>query len=365
MSHTVKYSSKLAVAALFACLSLTPATFTYAAKPNSPIVVVSQATTDQVVDEIRLTGSVSSPQVSRLSTEVNGLVKTIHVEEGSRVKAGDLLLTLDPEMAALTLQAAEASTRKASEELADARRRLKDGERLVKKKTLSDNEFKSLQAEVNIANATLQRYRAEQRLQQIRLQRHELLAPFAGVISKKLIESGEWVQTGDPVLELVADTGLRIDFQVPQKEYPRIRIDSEIRLSLDALPGETIAGKVQTVIPYSDEDTRTFLLRVLLEKGNPAIVPGMSASGTLQLDTGNNSIVVSRDAVLRYPDGRIAVWIVQQTGDQHTVRERIVSIGSSFENQVAILDGLQVGDLVVIEGNESLRDGQTVTVQQP
>lgn len=365
MGHANQHSSKQAVAALCACLSLFQATSIHAAKPNNPTVVVSEAKTGQVVNEIRLTGSVSSPQVSRLSTEVSGLVQTIHVDEGSMVKTGDLLLTLDPEMAAQTTQAAEASTRKATEELADARRRLEDGERLAKKKTLSENELKSLQAEVNIANANLQRFRAEQRLQQIRLQRHQLLAPFTGVISKKLIEAGEWVQPGDPVLELVANRGLRIDFQLPQKEYPRVKKDSEIRLFLDALPGETIAGKVQTVIPYSDQDTRTFLLRVSIAEDNPAIVPGMSATGILQLETSDNSIVVSRDAILRHPDGRIAIWIVQKKDDEHTVSERIVSIGSSFDTRVAVLDGLQAGDLVVVEGNESLRDGQTVTIQQP
>ena len=336
-----------------------------AAKPERPRVVTSIAMPGNIMNEIRLTGTVSSPRVSRLSTEVNGIVKQLHAEEGSKVKAGQILMTLNNEIEMLSLEAARASTQGAEEELADARRRLEDGERLSKKKTLSVNELKSLQAEVKIASATLQRYRAEQRLQETRLKRHELLAPFSGIISRKYIEAGEWIKPGDPALELVANENLRIDFQVPQREFPRIDDTSSIKITLDALPDRIIAGKIMTVVPYSDSDSRTFLLRVLINDANDAIAPGMSASGILQMKTAGSSIIVPRDAIIRYSDGRTVVWVVNKADDKLLAHEKQVQTGPGFENMVAILDGLQDGDQVIVEGNETLRDGQEVILHNP
>ena len=336
-----------------------------AARPERPRVVTSVAMQGNILNEIRLTGTVSSPQVSRLSTEVNGIVKQIHVEEGSHVKAGQELLTLDQEIEKLSLQAARASTLRAVEELSDARRRLEDGERLSRKKTLSENELKSLQAEVKIASATLQRYRAEQQLQEIRLKRHQLLAPFSGIISRKFIEAGEWIKPGDPAFELVANERLRIDFQVPQREFPRIDTSSSINITLDALPDQTIAGKIMTIVPFSDSDSRTFLLRVLIDDSHNAIAPGMSASGILQMNTDSSSIIVPRDAIIRYSDGRTVVWVVDKDGEKSVAHEKQVQTGAGFANQVSILDGLQTGDHVIVEGNETLRDGQEVILHNP
>lgn len=128
------------------------------AKPRHPKVAVTTAKQDVVINEIRLTVAISSPRVSRLSAEVSGLIQHVHVEEGDAVQAGDVLVTLDNAMVALSLQVAKASTQRAQAELDDAKLRLADGKQLAKKKTLSENDLETLKAEVNIADATLQRY---------------------------------------------------------------------------------------------------------------------------------------------------------------------------------------------------------------
>jgi len=335
-----------------------------AGKPTHPRVVIEKATQGITIDEVRLSGTVSSPRVTRLSTEVSGLVKNITVDAGTPVNAGDVLMSLDTELEELSMQSAQATALRAKEELADAQRRFEEGKRLAKKKTLSASELESLKAEVNITRATLQHYTAEERLQRAKIQRHQLTAPFKGVISQKFVEIGEWIQPGTAVVELVANEDLRIDFQVSQNEYPRIKTDSDIRIRLDAMPDKILQGVIQTIVPYSDSDARTFLLRVTLSESNPAIVPGMSASGLLRLKTETRGIVISRDAIIRHPDGRITVWVVNKSNNELVVSEQRVTIGSSFNGKVSIRDGLQSGDQIVVEGNESLRDGQTVILHK-
>jgi RND family efflux transporter MFP subunit len=327
-------------------------------------VVVAAAERRSVIEEVPLSGTVSSPRVARLSPEVAGLVAEILVEAGDRVESGAPLVRLDRTLASLALEAATAATEQAREELADARRRLADAQRLVRSRGIAETEFEARRSEVRADAATLRLREAEQRREEERLRRHALITPFTGVISRKLTEAGEWVTPGDQVLELMADTGLRIDFQVPQGYYPRIGKDARVEVRLDALPDRPVSGRIGEVIPVSDPSTRTFLVRVYPQQTGLPLTPGMSASGTLRLGTGQEGLVVSRDALLRYPDGRITVWAVEGSGESATVTERQVQTGLSFDGRVVIRRGLEADARVVVEGNEALQQGQRVSIRE-
>ena len=90
----------------------------------------------------------------------------------------------------------------------------------------------------------------------------------------------------------------------------------------------------------------------------------MSASGVLRLSSGEQGIVVPRDALIRYPDGRVTVWVAEIDGDRASVREQRVRTGIGFAGQIAISEGLAAGDLVVVRGNESLYERQAVVLRE-
>ncbi|MGB5466227.1 MAG: efflux RND transporter periplasmic adaptor subunit [Sedimenticolaceae bacterium] len=334
------------------------------AAPTAPPVVIASTEQRAVFEEVPISGTVSSPRVAQLSPEVAGLVQEVLVDAGDRVAAGAPLVRLDGTLAGLALEAAEAATEQASEELADARRRLADAERLVQSRGIAETEIKARRSEVRADAATLRLRQAEQHREAERLRRYELKAPFSGVISRKLTETGEWVAPGDEVLELMADTGLRIDFRVPQGLFPRIRGDEGIEVRLDALPDRSLAARIGEIVPISDPSARTFLVRVYPQDEDLPMTPGMSASATLRLGTGEQGVVVSRDALLRHPDGRITVWVAQGQGSDITVSERQVQTGLSFDGRVVIRSGLEPEVRVVVEGNEALQQGQRVSVRE-
>ena len=168
---------------------------------------------------------------------------------------------------------------------------------------------------------------------------------------------------GDAVLELLADEGLRIDFRVPQGYFPRLRSDTRIDVRLDALPERSLDARIGEIVPVSDPSARTFLVRAYPDDEDLPLTPGMSASGTLMLSTGERGVVVSRDALLRHPDGRVTVWVVNGTGSSPTVSERQVRTGLAFDGLVAIREGLEAGTRVVVEGNEALQQGQQVAIR--
>ncbi|MCB1748625.1 MAG: efflux RND transporter periplasmic adaptor subunit [Gammaproteobacteria bacterium] len=318
-----------------------------------------------MTEQLTVTGSVVAPRVSRLSTEVAGWVAAMDVEVGDRVAAGAVLLRLDDELAAIALAAARVAMRAAAAELADARRRLAEAERLAAERTIPETELRARRAEVELDAATLEHREADARREQALLARHVLRAPFSGAVSRKLHNAGEWVEPGSAVLELVATDDLRIDFAVPQAWYGRIDAATAVAVRLDAEPGRVLRGRVVGRVPLSDATSRTFLLLTRIDADELTLIPGMSARATLELAAGGSAVVVPRDAVLRYPDGRITVWEVVRDGGEARVYERAVTLGPAAAGRIALSAGLAADAEVVVEGNERLREGQAVTPRAP
>jgi membrane fusion protein (multidrug efflux system) len=330
---------------------------------NPPPVAVTEAQPEAIIEEIRVTGSVISLSNALLSATVAGRVDSIEADIGTRVEQGTPLLRLDPELEQAALEAARAARAEAEAALADARRRLSDAERLGANRGISESEIKSLQAEVRMDEAALARLRAEERRQQTRVERHVVRAPFSGVVSQRLVDPGEWLTPGDGVMGLVATDALRADFPVAQQHFSRVTEQTGVSIRLDALPERRFQGRITAIVPVSDPAARTFMVRTRFDNpDNAPVTAGMSAQSTLSVDTGRKAQTLPRDALLRHPDGRITVWVVNDT-DPATVTERQVEIGLTFAGRVEIRQGLNPGDKVVTRGNEGLREGQSVRIQ--
>ena len=314
---------------------------------------------------VQVTGSVTSARASRLSAATSGLVIGLRVDAGSRVESGDLLLELDPELARLQWQSAMAGAEEARNALDDARRRLKEAQALAPQQSIAETAVLDLAAEVVEDEAVLHRAEAEAGYREGLLRRHEMRAPFTGVISAKLTELGEWVTPGQPVLELVATEEVRLDFPVPEDFLADVSPGTPVTYMLNADPDREFQGLVETVVPVADPTARTFLLRVQAAPGDHLKVPGMSARAKLALSIGKDGLVVPRDAVVRYPDGRAVAWRVIADGGSAVVEEVRVETGYSFSGLIEIRTGLAAGEKVVVQGNEALQNGQQVEIRTP
>lgn len=334
------------------------------AQEEGAVVAVEVVERADIIEQVPLTGTVTSARVSPVSSEIAGKVSRMHVDGGSRVEKGEALVELDGEFARLALRQAEAAAREAQAALADAERRLNVAQRLVGQRAVSEDELRTRETEVETDSAVLERLQAEQEEQALRLEHHEIRAPFSGVISRRMTEAGAWVEPGTAVVELVAMDALRIDVPVPQDDFPRLSEDTEISVKLDALPGEDLDARLESTIPVGDPSARTFTARVVLEDEQAALTPGMSARVTLHLATGERDLVIPRDALIRYPDGRTVVWVVEESEGDLQASERRVETGLAFDGMLQVREGLEAGARVVVQGNEGLRPGQAVRLEE-
>jgi RND family efflux transporter MFP subunit len=178
---------------------------------QAPRVALATAERAPLVRELTLSGHLSSPRRARLAPAVSGRVTDLAVDAGDRVAAGDRLLKLDAELDELEREQAEAALAEARARLSEARRRFREARDLAQRDSISRSELEGRRSEVERLEAVVARRQSELAYRAAVVKRHTLNAPFAGVVSERMIDLGERAATEQPVLELVASEGLRLD----------------------------------------------------------------------------------------------------------------------------------------------------------
>ncbi len=171
---------------------------------------------------------------------------------------------------------------------------------------------------------------------------------------------GSYLQPGDPVTTLQDLSALEIDFTVPVRHYPLLRLGQSIVMRVDALPERAFAATLQAIDSSADADTRNLLLRASLEPDS-GLLPGMFAQLTLNLGDNRSLVTLPETAVTYSLQGNI-VYVLEQTGEAMVATPRVVTTGAVRNGRIAILDGLEVGMLVASSGQNKLSRGTRVII---
>ncbi|WP_439133470.1 efflux RND transporter periplasmic adaptor subunit [Pseudomaricurvus sp.] len=314
--------------------------------------------------QLSLTGNLVSAQHANLSTRIEGLVSEVNVDVGDQVAAGDILLTLDPALAQHVLQQYSAATAAAQATYQEDIRLVKEAERLTKQNHLPQNELTLRKAALATSSALLDAAKAEQQAQAARLAWHKLAAPFDGVISRKLTESGEWITPGTSAFELVSTDKVYLDVQVPQERFSQLKPNTPVHIRPDTSNQTQTEGRIAAIVPVSNSGSRTIQVRLVMENAQHTLLPGTSATAVFEFSPSDEkSLMIPRDALLRSPDGSFSAFVVSEQGDQLLAERRKLQLGLQSNGSVEVLDGLKANDRVVVRGNEILRHNQPVSIQ--
>lgn len=330
---------------------------------NSLVTVVT-AEKSAAIERLQLTGTLTSARQAALSPRVSGLIRAVNVDAGDTVDVGDTVVELDDTLATLELERNQAAIAEQQVQLAEARRLFNEAQQLLEERTLAPTQAHAAEARVKSAEAALQRLQVEQQRLAELVERHIVPAPFAAMVASKLVEVGEWVETGTAMLELVETDHLRLDVQVPQERYTSVNTGMPVTIQADAsLPQNEIKAKVSARVASQDTSGRTFLVRIELDNPDDQLTPGMSARATFELTSNTEALLVPRDAIVRTPDGGTWVWqILTDANGDTRVNQRQVKLGRTLSDNIEIRAGLQAGDSVVLRGNESLQQDQRVII---
>ena len=328
-------------------------------------VSTSLVKSGQTNEQLPLTGTVTSPRSSSISTKVEGYIDRILVEVGDVVNKGDVLLELDKELAEIEQQRIRAMINEAVTREKELIRQRDEAEELMSQRHVSETTFKAARAEVDINATVIERLRVELKRQAAIVKRHIVKAPFNGIITERMIEMGQWIETNDALIELTEMNPLRIEVPVPQYYFNRIQTGTPVSIRYDALPDKQFVAKVNIKVPLSQQSARTFPIMINIDNSDYSIAPGMSARVYFNLpeDNETQALLIPRDAVVKKTDGSEKVWVVTtETGN--TIAMPIeVTTGRSQADVIQVIQGdLKVGDQIVVKGNEILQPGQEVNI---
>ena len=298
---------------------------------------------------LRAVGTLAPADEIRLSFKTGGVVASISVEQGDRVRAGQ-------QLAALAQQEVAASVAQAHALAEKAERDLERGRALFADEVATREQLDDLTTARDVARANLRATEFNARFSRIE-------APADGIVLRKLAEPNELVSAGQPVL-IVGDTsgGWIVRAALSDRDVVRVREGDVAEVSLDAFPGQDFPATVIEIASAADPMTGTYEVKLAIDPRGARFVQGLVAKVEM-IDTAGSAVPVVPVNALLEADGSEAVVYVVARRDEDDVAERVaVRLGRLVGDRVEVLSGLSGGEQLVTEGAAYLRDGETVRV---
>jgi membrane fusion protein (multidrug efflux system) len=324
-----------------------------AATPFPPVTVsTTTATSESWSPVIPAVGSLRASRGVDVTAQLAGQVTAIRFESGSPVKAGDLLVQQYAADDQARLDGLVADRKLAEINLSRARQ-------LINDKLISAFDLDLRETELQRARA------AEDDLRQ-KIAQKSIRAPFAGRLGIRQVDLGQYIEPGDPVVRLEARDQMVADFPVPQQRFSNLRVGQPVSVHVDAWPGQSFGGSIQAIEPQVDRNTRNIRVRALVDNPDGKLLPGMFARIDIELPSRENVITVPHASVTHSPYGD-AVFVVNEQTDAAgqrvlKVANTVVVTGATRGDQVAITSGLPAGATIVTAGQQKLRNGSLVVV---
>ncbi|NPD68141.1 efflux RND transporter periplasmic adaptor subunit [Lichenicola cladoniae] len=314
--------------------------------------IVSAITVEQSTwqSRIKAFGQVRAVQGADLSSEVPGIVDRIDFQSGTEVPAGTVLLRLraDDDDARLATLQATADLWAANV----ARDQKQFDAQAISRATLDQD------------NANLHSYRAQVAAQQALMLEKVVRAPFAGRLGIRMVDLGQYLVAGTPVVTLQALDPIYVDFNVPQQQVGRIAAGQPVQVTVDSYPGRIFAASVLAVDSRIDPSSRMASVRASLRNPDHALLPGMFAITGLADGGPRQVVAVPTTAVSYNPYGNFVYVLTpkDKTSGIMTATSRVITTGETQGDRVVVLTGLKPGETVVTAGQVKLRSGASVRV---
>ncbi len=369
-----------------------------AKKEAGPVAVKTATAKPKVIKRtVESVGTLYPMDETIISAEIDGRVDRVEVDLGDIVKVGQPLVHIGDEEQKYLLAQNEAQLRSSLERLGltketdrvqdvkttpDVRRaeaELFEAEQRYKRtRDLRDQgigpqaDLDQAQARFNAAKATydatvnqtrnliaeVERFKAVVDLQRKKLRDTTVYAPFAASVKERQVTVGQYVRANTPLLVLVKTDPLRLRLDVPERMAPWIKVGQIATVEIEAYEGQTFTGKIWRVSPTVDQAKRTFVAEALIENPGMRLKPGSYARARIPTDKAENIVLLPNRAV-QYVLGSNKAYVIKEG----TIEAREVKIGERFENEVEILEGVELGEVVATSNLMRLDTGSQVRVE--
>jgi len=294
-------------------------------------------------------GTLNAVQGVTVAAELAGKVVEITFEAGAPVQKGDILLRQDTSSEDAQLPGALAQVNL-------SRTNLERMDQLFSKQLISQADRDNAVASAEQAQSQAENIRAT-------IAKKTIRAPFSGHLGIRQVNLGQLLREGDPIVTLQSLDPIYVDFALPQQQLPLLRPGLTVQVTADALPGETLTGRITAINPLVDSETRSNKIEATVSNRGNKLRPGMFVNVAVGLPARQKVLTIPATAVLYAPYGD-SVFIIEDGGDKKgkVLRQQFVRLGVKRGDFVAVTSGIKEGETVVSTGVFKLRNGQPVVV---
>ena len=325
-----------------------------APKPGAQTVSTIKAETLKWQPQISSVGTVTAYRGVDISSEIAGLVRDVKFKSGQNVKHNDILIQLNADSDIAQLRSLEASAELSATVL-------KRDQAQLAAEGVS-------QAQVDSDMADLKSKRALVAQQAANVEKKTIRAPFAGRMGISTVNPGQFVNPGDKLVSLQTIDPIFVDFFVPQKQIASLKVGQSLKLLSDAFPGQDFQGQISSINPKIDVATRNVQVEATLNNQKQLLLPGMFGNVAIDVGDKNKFITLPQTAITYNPYGS-TVFVVKDSdkkdekGEVAKVAQQVfVTTGATRGDQVAVLKGIEVGQMVVTSGQLKLKNGTPVLI---
>lgn len=338
----------------------------YLSQPQPPITVAAMnASLHTWKSQLSAFGSTRSVQGVEVTAEAPGMIREIYIESGKMVKSGDLLVSLNADPLKAQLKALEVSLDLAQKTY--VRDKAQFAVKAVSQQTLDTDlsNLNSLKAQIAEKKANI-----AQRM---------IRAPFSGILGISYVDLGQYLNPGDKVATLQTLDPIKVSFYLPQQVISKIAKKQEIVFKTDAFPEEEFHGKITTINPKVDVDTRNIAIEAIIRNEEKKLLPGMFGKVTVDLGEEKSFLTLPKTSISFNSYGEVVYVLQPPTKEDmkkyeninkkekkkekiYAANQRFVSVGDSRGDQISILKGLKAGETVVVAGQHKLKNGSHVVV---
>lgn len=312
-----------------------------AEEERTAIVRTVMPSLETVVDRAELSADLLPARRAVLAAEVAGVVDVMRVEVGQRIGAGQLVAAVDTRALAQALAEAEAYHRQATAQHQRATS-------LYEKRSITQQQLLDAVTAKDVADSRLASVRLD-------LDKSRIRAPWGGEVAAKSVEVGDYVTPGQPVIELVDASTLKVRAPAPALDVPYLEIGAPVSIRVDAYPGEVFTGRLVRFGAELDPRARSLDVEAEIANRDGRLMPGMSARLEVPRRTLEDAVLVPLEALVDLGEQR-AVFVVVDG----VARRRVVELGPVVGERVVVLSGVAAGEPVVVEGEQRIADGQAV-----
>ena len=326
-------------------------------KENAINVRVQTAESRSLRPFVESIGTLNPYDVVTVSSELDGILKSIHVDEGSPVSQGQLIAEIKDTDYQLSVEQATSMLKQAEAALANAKLEHQRKEALYREELVTKQQFDDIVARLAVAQGDVERARAGLDLAKEKLTKAKIYATMAGSIREKKVTAGDYIRNGTFLVSIIRTDLLKLNFSVTEKDVASIRMDQDVLFTVDAYPGREFRGRVKTIYPNLEEKTRSLQAEAVVANADGRLKPGLFCRVTLYTGPPRNTVVVPINALL-YDNSTTKLFVVE--GDR--AKERKVKIGRKYGEFIEIVEGTKDKEIVVTVGQNNLMEGVLVNV---